>query len=257
MHGFAADNLFFSEQHTGIAVVQGEVRAGAALAWGRVMVVPYVYGRGIDARGASPLDRAVWLRNGSAGGGIEARLGLDRPVWLHDLDIRLGVRGGYIGYHTPAASPGLTDWEVLASLSGWSLAYVPVGEQHGLWVEGGAAAYGGQATLWTVDQQSFWLASKVQIGARIFHIIEPYGSVAARGNLLQGTDWDNNLRLGAGARLPLLTFAEGRQRRLVVRLDSFWERTVAYWPWVEYVPSFRPLSDYRVSLDVWFAWGGR
>jgi hypothetical protein len=73
----------------------------------------------------------------------------------------------------------------------------------------------------------------------------------------QDTDWDNNLRLAAGVRIPFLSLDQGAQRRLVVRLDGYWEHTVAYWPWVGYVPSFRPLSDYRVSLDAWLAWGGR
>jgi hypothetical protein len=256
-HSYFADNLFFSDQHSGIGVTQGTIRLGWSAVWGPLTLAAYGYGRGIDAAGAAPLDRATWLRNWSAGGGVEARLGLGRPVWLRELDVRLGVRGGYIGYHTPAAGPDLKDWELVGSLSGWSLAYVPVGEQHGVWTEVSAAAYGGQTTQWSVDQRALWLDSKVQGGIRLFHVVEPYGSAFARANVAQDTDWDNNLRLAAGVRIPFLSLDQGAQRRLVVRLDGYWEHTVAYWPWVGYVPSFRPLSDYRVSLDAWLAWGGR
>jgi hypothetical protein len=256
-HALRADNLYFSERHRGIWVARGEGRLGVAPMWGPLMVVPYVYARGIDARGASPLDREVWLRNWGVGGGLEARLSPERPAWLRELEIRLGFRGGHIGYHTPAAPSQLTDWEVLGALSGRSLAYFPMGERHGLWTEMSAAAYGGQTTLWSVGQHSIWVSSAVQAGASFFHTVELYGSAVALANLLQDTDWDNNLRLGGGARLPLLAYADGPITRFVLRLDGFWEHTVAYWPSVEYVPSFRPLSDYRISVDAWFAWSGR
>ena len=257
-HAFRDGNLFFDDRHKGIYVFQGEARAG--LDWslqvgGLVLSLPiYAYARVIDATGAEPLDQVLWLRNHALGGGAELRLALkERPIWLRELDIRASFRAGHIGYQTDRAA-GTSDRELRAALSGWTYLYLPVRQRHGLWAEFGLAGYGGRLTEWTVAQSSLWISSATMVGFRYLHLIEPYFLAKLIANPLQHTDWDNNLRIGAGGRIPILHYTGGPTRQITLRVDGYWQRTVAYWSRVDYVPSFRPLNDFRISTDLWFGW---
>jgi hypothetical protein len=249
-----ADNFYFSNEHRGIGFTSGDARAGVRLELGPITVPTYLRARLIYAFGEPPLDEREWLRNYAVGGGLDVvPTTLERPIWLREFDPRLSASVAKIGYLTDVApDPVDPEWLIQARL--WTLAYWPVSRANATWVESGASVSGGERIIYTEPQRSLWIQGRVQVGLRVFHVVEPYLVTEATANPLEDTDWDNNLRAGGGIRVPLAKLSQEGPglRTVVIRLDAWAMRTLAYWDWVRYVPTFRPLNDARVSLDVWW-----
>jgi hypothetical protein len=174
-------------------------------------------------------------------------------MWLREFDPRLSATIAKVGYLTDVApDPVDPEWLIQARL--WGLAYWPVSRVNAAWSEFGASVSGGERIIYTEPQRSLWMDGQVRVGLRLAHLIEPYLVTQAIMNPLEDTDWDNNLRAGGGIRVPVARLSQGESalRTVDIRLDAWAMRTLAYWDWLRYVPTFRPLNDARVTLDIWW-----
>jgi hypothetical protein len=195
------------------------------------------------------------------------RLALTREFFkdnkfLRELNVEVGAAYHIVRYfddHADVAS-GLTDMEFTVGGSLWSMQDWSNYSQEPLrvWSEVGASVIYSRATIELARQDSLRIQGTTLAGLNLLNQFEPYILVATKWDPVAQTDWDNNLRLGAGLRVPIWSpRAETFDRiaSMLVRLDGNWQRTIAYWANAAYVPTFRPLDDVQVSLNVWGGWG--
>jgi hypothetical protein len=262
-----ARNLFFIQGQKDLIFLTGAPRVGLRfnLTTG-LSIDAFVDLTVVRALGSDPVDRVPWLNFWKPGGGL--RLAINRELvhgldFLRELNADVGVSFHVVQYFDDRAQVehDITDTELLAGGSFWtSLAWASPTEDDltGAWSEVGASALYSHATLELARQDAFRTQLSALAGLTLAESIEPYVVANARWNPMQRTDWDNNLRLGAGLRLPLWSLrkeAFDRFGSLLVRLDGNWQHTVSYWANASYVPTFRPKDDLSISLNVWGGWG--
>ncbi len=255
-----ANNLFFSTAHEHLALFNSRLDAGLVVRTEHADFPIFVHGRLLWATGAGELSEMVWLRNRALGIGSGVLFKFpERPAWLQELDVRAEGRVSKI-YYTVDAADRIHDVEALGTASARALAWFPYGRHAALWIEDGLATHGGKYTAWTTSQQSLWFSNGLRAGARVVDLVDVYGSADVVVNALNtATDWDNNLRVGGGLRVPFLRRLSGPQdtlQALTVRLDAWYKYTAVYWDWVRYVPGFRPRHDVQASIQIWGALSG-
>jgi len=135
------------------------------------------------------------------------------------------------------------------------------------WMESAGNFYYSKSSFYVKTQQNFCLLTILnKLGIRIRttnHIfIEPY----FKNHLIYDfgkkswnhLDWHNNIQYGFGIRYKYYHQLEYKKGMKNLIIGPYFEYlSIRYWNKVPYIPNYRPSSDYRAGIELWFSINGK